>query len=64
MTVLDACTLMLEHHVRHLVVDLGDRVAVLSIRDLLAVLRQESDPHLWLTALKVVIDVPSELFLG
>jgi hypothetical protein len=46
------------------VVDLGDRWAVLSIRDLTAVLLQSTDPQLWLAALRVSIDVPSELFLG
>jgi CBS domain-containing protein len=63
-TVLEACTVMLERHVRHLVVDLGAELAVVSIRDVAAVLLQDADPHIWLAALRVAIEVPSELFLG
>lgn len=64
MTILDGSRLMLEQHVRHLVVDLGDRWTVLSIRDVTAVLLQSTNPELWLEALRVSIEVPSELFLG
>jgi CBS domain-containing protein len=64
-SVLDAAALMLNEQVRHLVVDLGGaRVGVISIRDLLAVLLQAADPHLWLTSLRIAIDSPPEVWLG
>jgi CBS domain-containing protein len=63
--VVDAAALMLNEQVRHLVVDLGsDQVGVISIRDVLAVLLQAVDPHLWLTTLRVAIESPPEVWLG
>ena len=64
-TVIAAASLMLNEQVRHLIVerDTG-AIGVVSIRDLLAVLLQAADPHLWLTSLRVAIEAPSELWLG
>ncbi|HET9442010.1 MAG TPA: CBS domain-containing protein [Acidimicrobiales bacterium] len=64
MTVVEAAGLMLNEHVRHLVVELeGGRTGVTSMRDILAVLLQAADPHLWLSSLRAVI-TPSEAWLG
>ena len=62
--VLDAGRLMLEQQVRHLVVDLGSGLAVISIRELAAVLLQETAPYLRHTAPRVAIDVSPDLYLG
>jgi CBS domain-containing protein len=65
MTVIAAAGLMLNEQVRHLLVELDTgALGVVSIRDLLAVLLQAVDPHLWLTSLRVAIETPSELWLG
>ena len=64
MPVVEAAGLMLNEHVRHLIVELeGGRVGMVSMRDVLAVLLQAADPHLWLTSLRAVI-TPSEAWLG
>ena len=64
-TVIEAAGLMLNEQVRHLLVELDTGViGVVSIRDLLAVLLQAVDPHLWLTSLRVAIETPSEMWLG
>jgi signal-transduction protein with cAMP-binding, CBS, and nucleotidyltransferase domain len=63
--VVDAAALMLNQGVRHLVVDLGPgQVGVISTRDVLAVLLQAVDPHMWLTSLRIAIESPPELWLG
>jgi CBS domain-containing protein len=64
MTVVEACATMLNEHVRHLVVDLADGWTVVSLRDVAAVLLQGADSELWLTSLRVTIDVPTETWLG
>ena len=64
MPVLEACAVMLNEQVRHLVVDIGDAVGIVSLRDLAAVLLQSADPHLWLDSLRVAIELPSEIWLG
>lgn len=65
MTVIAAAGLMLNEHVRHLLVQLdGGTVGVVSIRDVLAVLLQAVDPHVWLTSLRVAMESPSEMWLG
>jgi signal-transduction protein with cAMP-binding, CBS, and nucleotidyltransferase domain len=64
-TVIAAAGLMLNEQVRHLLVELDTGgIGVVSIRDLLAVLLQALDPHLWLTSLRVAIETPSEIWLG
>lgn len=64
-TVVAAAGLMLNEHVRHLLIELDDgKTGVVSIRDLMAVLLQAADPHLWLTSLRVAIETPSEIWLG
>ena len=55
---------MLNQGVRHLVVAFPDRDAVVSLRDVMAVLLQATDPHLWLTQLRVAVEVPAEIWLG
>ena len=60
-----AAGLMLNEQVRHLLVELDTgAVGVVSIRDLLAVLLQAVDLHLWLTSLRVAIETRSEMWLG
>jgi CBS domain-containing protein len=64
-TVIAAAGLMLNEHVRHLLVELENgTTGVVSIRDVLAALLQAVDPHLWLTSLRVAIESPSEMWLG
>jgi CBS domain-containing protein len=64
MTVVDACAVMLNEGVRHLVVELDGGVGVTSLAEVAAVLLQAADPQIWLTALRVAIDVPTEIWLG
>jgi CBS domain-containing protein len=65
MPILDAAGLMLNEEVRHLVVELDDgREAVVSLRDVMAVLLQATSPHLWLTSLRLSVGAPAELWLG
>jgi CBS domain-containing protein len=64
-TVVAAAGLMLNEHVRHLLVELDDgTVGVVSVRDVLAVLLQATDPDPWLTSLRAAIETPSEIWLG
>ena len=65
MDVVHAAALMLNEQVRHLVVVLPDgRHGVVSMRDLLAVLLEATDAHVWLTSLRVAIECPAEVWLG
>jgi signal-transduction protein with cAMP-binding, CBS, and nucleotidyltransferase domain len=64
MTVVEACAVMLNEQVRHLVVEVDGTVGVLSLRDVAAVLLQSAGPHLWLASLRVAMDAPSEIWLG
>ena len=65
MSVLDAAALMLNEQVRHLVVVLPEEQrGVVSIRDLLAVLLEAADDHVWLASLRVAIEAPAEIWLG
>jgi CBS domain-containing protein len=64
-TVLVAAEVMLNEEVRHLLISLSaGTVGVVSIRDVLAVLVQAVDPHLWLTSLRLAFDSPTEIWLG
>jgi hypothetical protein len=57
--------LMLNEQVRHLIVELDDgATGVVSMRDLMAVLLQAVDSHLWLASLRMTIEAPSEIWLG
>ena len=64
MPVVEACALMLNEQVRHLVVDVEGRLGVVSLRDVAAAMLQATDPHIWLASLRVAIDVPTENWLG
>jgi len=63
-TVVDAAATMLNQRLRHLVVDLAAARAVVSLRDVTAVLLQTANPQLWLTSLRVAVHSPSEIWLG
>ena len=64
-TVVAAAALMLNEQLGHLLVDLGScGLGVVFIHDVMAVLLQVADPHLWLTSLQIGIDSPSEIWLG
>ena len=64
-SVVEACGVMLNEQVRHLVVELADGcLGVVSLRDVAAVLLQAADPHLWLASLRVTVDGPAEIWLG
>jgi hypothetical protein len=64
MSVVDGCATMLNEDVRHLVVETDHGPAVLSLRDVAAVLLQASDPHIWLSSLRIKIETPAEIWLG
>ena len=55
---------MLTQRIRHALVDVDGRLAILPIRDVAAVLLQGANPEMWLTSLRVAIDLPSEAWLG
>jgi CBS domain-containing protein len=63
-SIVDAAARMLNEDVRHLVVDIGPGlVGVISLRAIVAVLLQEADPQLWLSSLRIAVEVP-EMWLG
>jgi acetyl-CoA synthetase len=63
-TVMEAAAIMLNQEVRHLVVAHPDGVfTVLSLREVVAVLLQAVDPHIWLASLRLSVELP-ELWLG
>jgi CBS domain-containing protein len=64
MPIIEACAVMLTERIRHAIVDVDGQLAVLPIRDLAAVLLQGADPEMWLTSLRVAIDLPPEAWLG
>jgi signal-transduction protein with cAMP-binding, CBS, and nucleotidyltransferase domain len=64
-TVLEAAARMLNDEVRHLIVELPQqRLGVVSMRDVLAVLLAASQPQLWLTSLRIAIEDAPENWLG
>jgi signal-transduction protein with cAMP-binding, CBS, and nucleotidyltransferase domain len=63
-SVVDAAATMLNEHLRHLIVTMPGDVAVVSLRDLTAVLLQATTPDLWLASLRVAVDGPAEIWLG
>jgi acetyl-CoA synthetase len=64
--ILDAAALMINQEVRHLIVELPDGSdGVVSIRDIMAILLQAAKPELWLSSLKVKVEIPyPEAWLG
>jgi CBS domain-containing protein len=64
--ILDAAALMINHEVRHLIVQLPEgSEGVVSIRDVMAVLLQAAKPEVWLSSLKVKVEIPNpEAWLG
>jgi signal-transduction protein with cAMP-binding, CBS, and nucleotidyltransferase domain len=64
-SVVDAAAIMLNNHVRHLVIDgWEDGVAVVSLRAVMAVLLQAVTPELWLEPLRLAIGPGTEVWLG
>lgn len=62
--ILSAAALMLNQEVRHLIVEMSDGGdGVVSLRQIMAVLLQAAQPELWLTSLRVRVDMP-ESWLG
>ena len=62
--VVDAAATMLNEHVRHLLVPVPGGTAIVSLRDVTAVLLQAADPKLWLSSLRIAVDAPAEIWLG
>lgn len=62
--IVEAAATMLNEHVRHLLVHRAADTAVVSLRDVTALLLQVADPHLWLTSLRVAVESPAEIWLG
>jgi signal-transduction protein with cAMP-binding, CBS, and nucleotidyltransferase domain len=61
----DGAALMLNEEVRHLVIGFPDgSEGVVSLRDIVAVLLQTASPELWLSSLRVSVQLPTELWLG
>jgi signal-transduction protein with cAMP-binding, CBS, and nucleotidyltransferase domain len=61
----DAAALMLNQEIRHLIIEFPDgNEGVVSLRDIVAVLLQSANPHLWLTSLRLAIETPTEIWLG
>jgi signal-transduction protein with cAMP-binding, CBS, and nucleotidyltransferase domain len=62
--ILTAGAKMLNEEVRHLIVELPDgNEGIVSLRQIMAVLLQAAQPELWLTSLRVRVEMP-ELWLG
>jgi signal-transduction protein with cAMP-binding, CBS, and nucleotidyltransferase domain len=66
MPIIEAAALMLNEEIRHLVVDLGSgTTGVVSLRAIMAVLLQASDPELWLECLRIRVQMtPSDSWIG
>lgn len=63
--VLEAAALMLNQEVRHLIVEFTDAtVGIISMRAIMAVLLQAAKPDVWLSSLRLRVDIPSEIWLG
>lgn len=61
--VLAAAATMLNEEVRHLIVELPGGDAIISLRQIMAVLLQAAQPEMWLTRLRAHVEMP-ELWLG
>jgi CBS domain-containing protein len=64
MAVVDAAAFMLNHQIRHLVVEGDGRVGVVSLRTVMAVLLQAVTPDVWLERLRMAIRVRPEMWIG
>jgi signal-transduction protein with cAMP-binding, CBS, and nucleotidyltransferase domain len=63
--IVDAAALMLNDEIRHLIIEYPDgHEGVVSLRDIVAVLLQTTNPHVWVSSLRLAIDAPSEMWLG
>ena len=62
--IVEAASLMLNREVRHLIVVADDRVGLVSLRTVMAVLLQAVHPEIWLTELRLTISDPPEVWLG
>jgi CBS domain-containing protein len=59
MPIVEAAAVMLNEEVRHLVVDFaGGAVGIVSLRDVTAVLLQTTNPHIWLSTLRIAVEEP------
>jgi CBS domain-containing protein len=64
-SIIDAAADMLHNEIRHLVViDHGDVLGVVSLRDIVAVLLQALDPAVWVATLREAVATRTELWLG
>ncbi len=64
-TIVEALRLMFDTQLRHLVVELGHgQEGVVSLRVLSAALLQAVDPEPWLSAVRVMVTTPTEVWLG
>jgi signal-transduction protein with cAMP-binding, CBS, and nucleotidyltransferase domain len=64
MPIVEAAAVMLNEHVRHLLVERGGHTAVVSLRDVTALLLQAANPEPWLTSLRIAVPSPAEIWLG
>jgi signal-transduction protein with cAMP-binding, CBS, and nucleotidyltransferase domain len=61
----EAAALMLNEEIRHLVIEFQDgSEGVVSLRDIVAVLLQTASPDLWLSSLRMSVQLPAEVWLG
>jgi signal-transduction protein with cAMP-binding, CBS, and nucleotidyltransferase domain len=61
----DAAALMLNEEIRHLIIEFQDgSEGVVSLRDIVAVLLQTASPELWLSSLRMSVQLPTEIWLG
>lgn len=64
-SIIDAAAKMLRDEIRHLlVVDDGNLVGILSIRDVMAVLLHSLSPDPWVETLREAVTVPTEIWVG
>jgi CBS domain-containing protein len=63
--VVDAAAEMLRKEIRHLVVTAhGEVLGVVSLRDVMAVLLQATDPTVWVATLREAVTTHAEIWLG
>lgn len=65
LALIDAAALMLNEEIRHLIIEFADgSEGVVSLRDIVAVLLQTASPELWLSSLRMSVQLPTEIWLG
>jgi signal-transduction protein with cAMP-binding, CBS, and nucleotidyltransferase domain len=63
--IVEAAGLMLNENVRHLIVELHDGTeGIVSIREIMAALLQAANPDLWLSALTLKVEIPTDAWFG